>query len=341
MVPFTKALQVFEKSLSEAGRTERTKENHLGVIRRLDRTIGLLHENPEELSARLSTWRAKLRRDHAASRISRSKVRGEVSTLRLFYDALVLHGMLPSNPAGHLKGMPRDRWMPRPITGQQLVRLFEAADPWVADALDPIRLRDRAVLGLLFCGLRRIEVCRLQLRDLEYHAADLTLQVQVLGKGNKRGVVPCVPSSATWLALHVLEQHARDEYRQWVQEVALDPRLDPEEQERQSRFNALDRLLATRLQGSRQWLFSVHGRPLHPRTLNRIFAHYRRAAQLPPDIGPHRLRHTCATMLLNRGVDIRVVQKLLRHESIAVTQMYTEVSTSLAASAMRQLEGQL
>ncbi len=83
-------------------------------------------------------------------------------------------------------------------------------------------------------------------------------------------------------------------------------------------------------------LLGARGRRLDPRAVRRVV--HDRVAAVPgaPDIGPHGLRHTAATHLLDGGADLRVVQELLGHASPATTQIYTHVSVERLRAAHRQ-----
>ena len=86
-----------------------------------------------------------------------------------------------------------------------------------------------------------------------------------------------------------------------------------------------------------QPLFAYNDKPITRRQSNRIFAKYRDQAGLSKDAGPHSLRHTCATNLLNADVDLRTVQEIMGHSSLRQTQRYTAVLTSKKQKAMNRL----
>ncbi|MGH7442344.1 MAG: tyrosine recombinase XerC, partial [bacterium] len=169
------------------------------------------------------------------------------------------------------------------------------------EAPDPAKdsgLRDRAVLEFLYgSGLRISELCGLNFGSLDVGNENGPC-VRVTGKGKKTRLVPV--SKASLLALA--------EY------------------------------LRRRGQGGpKEPLFlSKHGVRLLPRIVQRDLKAYLAKANLDPDLTPHKLRHSFATHLLDHGADIRVIQELLGHESLATTQIYTKVSQSRAADAYRK-----
>ncbi len=155
---------------------------------------------------------------------------------------------------------------------------------------EPVGIRDRAVLELLYgSGLRVSELCGLDIDDLELKARAVT----VLGKGRKERRVPLSEPAAR--AIETYLEGAR---------AALSNGT-----------------------GSGAALFlGVRGGRLDPRTVRASIARYMRAEGDEP-VGPHALRHSFATHLLDGGADLRVVQELLGHADLATTQVYTHVSS--------------
>jgi integrase/recombinase XerC len=152
-----------------------------------------------------------------------------------------------------------------------------------------VGMRDRALLELLYAsGARVSEVCGLDVGDvdLERHT------VRVLGKGDKERVVPigipAVQAVEAWLA----------DGRPGLLTRASGPAL----------------------------LLGLRGGRLDPRTARRVVHDRLRAVPGLPDLGPHGLRHSAATHLLEGGADLRTVQELLGHATLATTQIYTHVS---------------
>ncbi|WBC18211.1 tyrosine recombinase XerC [Micromonospora sp. WMMA1998] len=177
----------------------------------------------------------------------------------------------------------------------------EAAAPVAAapeDATGAVLLRDRLLLELLYgTGVRVSEACGLDVADVD----QARRVVRVLGKGGRERAVPYgVPAQR---ALDAWLRHGR-------------PRL------------------ATPGSG-RALLLGARGGRLNPTTARRIVAGWSGAAGLPR-VTPHGLRHSAATHLLEGGADLRAVQELLGHSSLASTQIYTHVSVERLRAAYRQ-----
>lgn len=167
-----------------------------------------------------------------------------------------------------------------------------------ADQAAPVSLRDRLVLELLYAtGVRVSELCGLDLADVDRSRRVL----RVLGKGGKERTVPFgLPADR---ALDQWLRHGRP-------------------------------ALATPGSGS-ALLLGARGGRLQQAVVRRVVAAYAKAAGLP-HMAPHGLRHSAATHLLEGGADLRSVQELLGHSSLASTQIYTHVSVERLRAAYRQ-----
>ncbi|MEU4479549.1 tyrosine recombinase XerC [Micromonospora sp. NPDC023966] len=166
------------------------------------------------------------------------------------------------------------------------------------DAPDPVLLRDRLLLELLYgTGVRISEACGLDVSDVD----QARRVVRVLGKGGRERAVPYgVPA-----------QRALDAWLARGRPALATPR------------------------SGRALLLGARGGRLNPTTARRIVAGYAEAAGLPR-VTPHGLRHSAATHLLEGGADLRAVQELLGHSSLASTQIYTHVSVERLRAAYRQ-----
>ena len=158
-----------------------------------------------------------------------------------------------------------------------------------AEGGDPVALRDRAVLELLYAtGVRVSELCGLDLDDID-HARRV---IRVLGKGQRERTVPYgVPAERA--------------VRAWLDDGRSH--------------------LATERSGPALFLGARGGR-LDPRAVRRTVHDAVDSVPGAADMGPHGLRHTAATHLLEGGADLRSVQELLGHATLATTQLYTHVT---------------
>jgi integrase/recombinase XerC len=229
---------------------------------------------------------------------SRSTLQRRAAAARTFCSWAAENGRSRVNPAATLRSPRKVRTLPPTLEQEEAVRLL-TPDP-VADADPPaVRLRDQAMLELLYAtGVRVAELCGLGCGDLDGDRGT----VRVLGKGRKERVVPVgVPAQravAAWLA--------------------------------QGRG-----LLATAESGDALFV-GERGRRIDPRVVRRVVHRALRAVDGAPDLGPHGLRHAMATHLLEGGADLRSVQEMLGHASLATIQIYTHVSDERIRRAFEQ-----
>lgn len=181
--------------------------------------------------------------------------------------------------------------LPKAITIDQVERLLRAAgpDPDEAGAISSIALRDRALLELLYAtGARVSEVVNLDMDDL----VDPTL-VRLFGKGSKERIVPVGSFARAALQAYLV-------------------RIRP--------------TLVSLGKGTPAVFLNQRGSRLSRQSAWQIITEAAAGAELGIEISPHTLRHSFATHLLEGGADVRVVQELLGHASVATTQIYTLVT---------------
>jgi len=221
----------------------------------------------------------------AGKGLARSSIGRQAATLRVFYAFLQLEGVIVESPAELLAAGRPDDVIPATLSPGQVDRLLEAPDPATARGR-----RDRAVLELLYAtGCRASEVSALRLADLHLAESFCTCH----GKGDKERVVP-------------LGRRAIEAVQTWLD------RTRP--------------AFAARAGGQPSWVvLSARGGRLSRMRIWEIVQASAAAAGIPPGIGPHTLRHSFATHLVAGGVDLRHVQEMLGHASIATTQRYTHV----------------
>ncbi|MEV4689903.1 tyrosine recombinase XerC [Micromonospora echinospora] len=260
-------------------------------------------ELPELDLAVLRSWLAKQRTMGAA----RTTMARRAAAARTFSAWAHRTGLLADDIAAPLASPRARRELPTVLRADQAAALMEAARP--ADAPQPggapgadtpeaVLLRDRLLLELLYgTGVRISEACGLDVTDVDQGRR----VVRVLGKGGRERSVPYgVPAQRaldTWLSL------GRP-------------------------------ALATPGSG-RALLLGARGGRLNPTTARRIVADWTEAAGVPR-VTPHGLRHSAATHLLEGGADLRAVQELLGHSSLASTQIYMHVSVERLRAAYRQ-----
>jgi integrase/recombinase XerD len=195
-------------------------------------------------------------------------------------------GHLPQDPSEGLLGARLEQQLP-PVLGRRAVEALLDAEP----PAPPLGLRNRALLHVLYAtGCRVSEVARLRLADrIQEHRL-----LRVTGKGDKERVVPLSARASDWV----------------------------------DRWLRIGRpALAARARQPCDALFLSHtGRALERVRIFQIVAGAARRAGLRVACSPHMLRHSFATHLVAGGADLRVVQELLGHASLATTQVYTHVS---------------
>lgn len=212
------------------------------------------------------------------------------TTLRGLFRFLATEGIIEEDPTTDLRSPRLPRRLPKALDEDQVTLLIDSVS-----GCEPIDLRDRALLELLYAtGARISEVVGLGLIDL---ARDDGL-LRVFGKGAKERMVP-------------LGVPARASLERWLSSAGR-PRLAAGRTGRRDDAEALFlNLRGTRLSRQGAWA-AIRGRA--------------RRVGLGDLVSPHVLRHSCASHMLAHGADIRVVQEILGHVSIATTQMYTKLS---------------
>jgi integrase/recombinase XerC len=219
--------------------------------------------------------------------VSRATMARRSASLRTFSAWAHRAGLLPSDPGQLLASPKTRRTLPAVLRVDEAERLMTVeGDP---DAPEAVVLRDRLLVELLYAaGIRVSELVGLDIDDVDRHRRVL----RVLGKGAKERTVPYG--------------------------LAADRVLDD--------WLARGRPQLVGPAAGAALLVGVRGGRIDQRTVRTIV--HRRAAAVPgaPDVGPHGLRHTAATHLLEGGADLRSVQEVLGHASLSTTQIYTHVS---------------
>ena len=277
---------------------------HVGLERgRRAHTLAAYRSDAEDVARRLASrgfarpegvqrddLRAHLA-DLADEGYARSTLARRTSVLRTWFALLRRRGIVSSDPAALLVTPKQGRHLPRVLRVDQVEALLAAPA-----GTDPTALRDRALLELLYAsGARVAEACGLTLDALDLGQA----QVRLDGKGGKDRIVPIGGPAVA----------ALDAYLQEGRPPLL---------ARADAAGATGRADGVVLRGDR-------GGPLGTRDARTLVGRHATAAGLG-HVTPHTLRHSFATHLLEGGADVRVVQELLGHASLATTQRYTHLS---------------
>ncbi|MEQ8846530.1 site-specific tyrosine recombinase XerD [Botrimarina sp.] len=217
-----------------------------------------------------------------------TSVARHVASLKVFFRWLLLEGEINENQAALVASQKLWRRVPKVLSPAEVDRLLAAPV-----AGEPLWRRDRATLELLYAtGARVSEVCTMQLADVRLAER----QCLCHGKGDKQRVAP----------LGEKARLAIEAYLEW-ERPKLAARRDP---------------------ASGALLLSSRGRGLSRERVWELIKKSAAAAGVTKKVSPHSLRHSFATHLLAGGADIRHVQELLGHASIATTQLYTHVDAS-------------
>ncbi|TXR55853.1 tyrosine recombinase XerC [Quadrisphaera setariae] len=224
----------------------------------------------------------------AASGAARSSLARRTSAVRSFTAWAVRTGRLPVDPALRLRSPSPNKTLPTVLRADQAGRLMDLAATR-ADDDEPTHLRDRAAAELLYAsGIRVSELVGLDVDDVDRSRRTL----RVLGKGSKERVVPYGQPA----------DRAVGEYLERGRPRLATPGSPP----------AL--------------LLGARGGRWDQRQVRAVVHALLRGLDEGVDAAPHALRHTAATHLLDGGADLRSVQEMLGHASLATTQVYTHVS---------------
>ena len=238
---------------------------------------------------------------------ARSSIARKAAAIKTFYAWAHRRRLIETNPASLLTS---------PSSASRLPTVLKPTEPAVPasapDDTDPVGLRDRAILELLYgSGLRVAELCSLRISDVDIPGRRL----RVVGKGAKERVVPM----GDFEVLAIGEYLKRS--RNWFLK-------GKEETDAHSSGRARPNVEAL--------FFNRRGKPMTPRDVRGMLDGYIHRVLAGRKVSPHTLRHSFATHLLEGGADIRSVQELLGHATLATTQRYTHVSKGRLFDAYRQ-----
>ncbi|MDQ1574936.1 MAG: integrase/recombinase XerC [Microbacteriaceae bacterium] len=245
------------------------------------------------------------------------------ATAKSFSAWLARNTTTTTDAAARLRAPRPDRTLPRVITRPLMDEILDGLIDRTRER-DPIALRDLAVIELLYASALRVS----ELTGLDRNDLDLDrLTVRVLGKGSKERVVPFgVPAQS---ALVDYLRVARPALVAAAAEAETSASADMEK-------GAASRAPSRAAADTDHALFlGLRGRRLGTRSVYQLVASL--LAEVPGGgpAGPHALRHTAATHLLDGGADLRAVQELLGHASLGTTQIYTHVSAERLKESYR------
>lgn len=213
----------------------------------------------------------------------------KLAVLRSFFNYLVRREEIAVNPAARVRAPKVPRALPAFLGADALRRLFDEMPPGRDEV---VRIRDRCIVELLYStGIRLSELVGLNIEDVDFKGA----LIRVAGKGAKERVVPVGRPALRWL----------------------------------QRYMSAERRALMERSGaaSTPALFLGRGGRISARQVQRRVGLFLGGAAARGAVNPHALRHSFATHMLDAGADLRAVQELLGHASLASTQIYTHVTS--------------
>jgi integrase/recombinase XerC len=250
---------------------------------------------------------SQLELTHLRSWLANQQVKGGARTtlsrravsVRLFTKWAVKNKYLTKDVAATLVTPKGHRTLPAVLDIADAKTAMDSLATRAAEEETPISLRDVAMVELLYAtGARVAEICGLDVSDIDYDRQT----IRVLGKGNKERTIPL--GNPAMKALNV-----------WL---------------KQGRH-----LVKTSSSGNAVFI-GARGKRIDQRTVRTVVYNALQAIEGIDRMGPHALRHSAATHLLEGGADLRTVQEILGHASLATTQIYTHVSTERLQKAFKQ-----
>jgi len=244
---------------------------------------------------------------HLRSWLANQQVKGGARTtlsrravsVRLFTKWAVKNKYLAKDVAATLATPKGHRTLPEVLDIADAKTAMDSLATRASEEETPISLRDVAMVELLYAtGARVAELCGLDVSDIDYDRQT----IRVLGKGNKERSIPL--GNPAMKALSVWIKDGRDSIK-------------------------------NSLSGNAVFL-GARGKRIDQRTVRTVVYNALQAIEGIERMGPHALRHSAATHLLEGGADLRTVQEILGHASLATTQIYTHVSTERLQKAFKQ-----
>jgi integrase/recombinase XerC len=246
----------------------------------------------------LRALRSWLAKQHTLGQ-ARATLQRRAAAARVFFSWAVETGHIATDPAANLRSPKIRRRLPPTLEAATAAQMLDGRIAAAEEAGGPVAVRDIALLEVLYAtGIRVSELCGLDLTDLDRGRR----VIRVFGKGSKERTVPLGAP-----ALRAVEA--------WLEKAR--PQLATGE-------------------SGRAMFLGERGKRIDPRVVRRVVHRSLRMTEGAPDLGPHGLRHAMATHLLEGGADLRSVQEMLGHASLATTQIYTHVTNERLRSAFEQ-----
>ena len=229
---------------------------------------------------------------------ARSSITRRIASVKAFTYWAAKNNWIAEDIGGDLIAPKAQRALPKTINEKEAKDALSSLESLAADLDTPMALRDLAMVELLYAsGIRVSELTGLDIKDLDFGRNT----VRVMGKGARERVAPFgIPAAK-----------------------ALQRWLDRREE-----------LVSEKSAGA--LFLGARGKRIDPRTVRQVVYLVTQAVDPTKRLGPHALRHSAATHLLEGGADLRSVQELLGHASMATTQIYTHVSKSRLKAVYKQ-----
>lgn len=248
--------------------------------------------------------------------LARTSIARRAASARGWTAWLHRRGLLPADPGARLKAPRAQRTLPRVVAERALADSLAALGERAASG-DPVTVRDAAIAELLYASALRVsELVGLDLPDVDRRRRT----VRVMGKGAKERVVPYGAPAARALDRYL------DAARPAILAAAAIPATSAGEPVSAPTPPA---------PAASAVFLGVRGRRLGVRSVHRQIAALLSSVPGSGPSGPHALRHSAATHLLDGGADLRAVQEFLGHASLGTTQIYTHVSAERLKQSYR------
>ena len=265
----------------------------------------------ESLLAHLETLKvyeiSQVELNHLRSWLANQQIKGgartslsrRTTTIRMFTKWAVKHKYIAKDVSATLATPKGHRTLPDVLQIEDAKIAMDSMATRAAEEETPLSLRDVAIVEMLYAtGARVGELCGLDLNDIDYDRQT----IKVLGKGNKERTIPLGNPAVRALTLWL--KQGRDQ-------------------------------IANSNSGNAVFI-GARGKRIDQRAVRTVVYEALSAIEGIERMGPHALRHSAATHLLEGGADLRTVQEILGHASLATTQIYTHVSTERLQKAFKQ-----